>query len=464
MLSSAILTYVMPLLNGFVFELLVCTWIVSQYVPRRRYFFARLCISNVLVLALEMVVNWFIRRSYELQSEIDSARSIYDANVAQMNRNTGLIMRWSGMQSIAFIVLYIACFMLIYACFLVSVRDSIVLLTGAIALQHATYCLIKIPIFMLPRNWQDTSSWFGASVFFIISILVLSACWFVIRHIHTSIIASPTRLRTIIPLLGLILCVNIFSIQFEISLGMVQAHVLSYISMYATRLIMCAFVINSLYDYAGRMRAEQEERTLQTLLDQQQHKYALEKAAVEQINIKAHDLRKQLTLLQSDQRTIGEELQHVNSIVNQYDAASHTGNEPLDIVISNRAAICAHEHISFTRIVDGNCLREMKAVDVYAILANALDNAIEAVQALPTEERSIMLRIWRDMSMTFIHVENPYNHNITMSEDLPETTKSDHVHHGFGLKSIQSTVQQYNGQLYIDASDHIFTLTIALPD
>lgn len=395
---------------------------------------------------------------------MDAARVIYDANATQMNRNTGLIMRWSAIQSIAFVMLYIACFLLIYVCFLVSIRDSIVLLTGAIALQHAVYCLIKLPIFMLPKAWQDTSSWSGAGVFFIISLLVLAVCWFAIHQIHTSIIASSTRLRTIIPLLGLILCVNIFSIQFEISLGMVQAHVLSYISMYATRLIMCVFVINSLYDYAGRMRAEQEERTLQNLLDQQQHKYALEKAVVEQINIKAHDLRKQLALLQFDHRTSAEELQHVDSIVDQYDTASHTGNEPLDIVISNRAAICAQQHVLFTRIVDGNCLREMKAVDVYAILANALDNAIEAVQVLPVEERSIVLRIWRDMSMTFIHVENPYNHNITMSEGLPETTKSDHIHHGFGMKSIQSTVQQYNGQLYVDSSDHIFTLTIAFLD
>ena len=63
-----------------------------------------------------------------------------------------------------------------------------------------------------------------------------------------------------------------------------------------------------------------------------------------------------------------------------------------------------------------------------------------------------------------IEVKNSFNGSITYDETtgLPQTTKADKRHHGFGLESIRKTAQKYYGDIDISAEDGEFTLCVLL--
>lgn len=45
------------------------------------------------------------------------------------------------------------------------------------------------------------------------------------------------------------------------------------------------------------------------------------------------------------------------------------------------------------------------------------------------------------------HVENPFAGEVTMRDGLPVTSKGDSANHGFGVRSMQLTVERYGGTL-----------------
>jgi sensor histidine kinase regulating citrate/malate metabolism len=114
-------------------------------------------------------------------------------------------------------------------------------------------------------------------------------------------------------------------------------------------------------------------------------------------------------------------------------------------------------------MADGSALSFMPSLDIISLFSNALDNAFEAVTTLPKEEREIHMTVKETMGILSICVENPYEARIEMVDGIPATTKSDRRFHGFGMRSIRSTVEKYGGTMDIRIDEDIFTLTIALP-
>ncbi|MBO6284301.1 MAG: ATP-binding protein, partial [Pseudobutyrivibrio sp.] len=114
----------------------------------------------------------------------------------------------------------------------------------------------------------------------------------------------------------------------------------------------------------------------------------------------------------------------------------------------------------------------IRVSDLYALLGNAIDNAIEYTTKQTDEKlRSISLRISKNNDFVGIQISNPlsYEDNNKLSNldgrDII-TTKSDKLNHGFGLKSIEYLSQKYNGNMEYFAYDGVFTLQIIflLPD
>lgn len=147
-----------------------------------------------------------------------------------------------------------------------------------------------------------------------------------------------------------------------------------------------------------------------------------------------------------------------------YDSAVQTGNEVLNTILTERSLSCEKEGISWTCMADGKQLDFMDPVDLYTIFGNVLDNAIESVRKLKDPERRIVsVTLYSKRNMTVLQVENYFDHDVQFEDGLPVTSKGDTNYHGFGLKSIRSTVEKYGGSLSIDAQDHIFLLCIVLP-
>lgn len=196
----------------------------------------------------------------------------------------------------------------------------------------------------------------------------------------------------------------------------------------------------------------------QISMKERQH-FEMEKAVVDTINIKVHDLKHQLNVLDGkmDEREIGR----IKSAVDIYDSSFRTGNKALDVVLTMKSLVCKSKHIELTVMLDGKKLAFISDTDIYSLFGNILDNAIEAVEKLDDEEkRVISLSMSEKKSMLFIRAENYTAVEPMLVEGIPQTTKEDKQYHGFGIKSIRMIVAQYGGDIRISVSGGVFTLDL----
>ena len=147
-----------------------------------------------------------------------------------------------------------------------------------------------------------------------------------------------------------------------------------------------------------------------------------------------------------------------------YDSCVRTGNEALDVILTEKSLICEKNGITLTCMADGRVLRGIDATDLYSIFGNLLDNAIESVRQLQSpEQRIIGLSIQNMGNLALIHAENYFDHPIQMENGIPETTKDDPHFHGFGIRSIQLLAEKYGGTLSIRIDRNIFNLNLLFP-
>ncbi len=212
------------------------------------------------------------------------------------------------------------------------------------------------------------------------------------------------------------------------------------------------------------MRLEMEN--MQNILNMQYTNYQLSEKSVDMVNRKYHDLKHQIVLLREEFGT-QEGLAYLDRMQNEieiYEAQNKTGNKILDTVLTSKSIYCQGRGIKLTCVADGSALDFMDVMDISALFGNALDNAIESVKKIPDrEKRLIHVAVAKQKEFLRIRVENCYEGELVFENGLPKTTKKDKNYHGYGLKSIQSTVKKYNGSVAIEAEDGWFELRILIP-
>lgn len=105
----------------------------------------------------------------------------------------------------------------------------------------------------------------------------------------------------------------------------------------------------------------------------------------------------------------------------------------------------------------------LKPTDLSILIGNALDNAIESVEKISDpDKRLIHVSVNRQKGFLRIRVENCYEGDIRFVAGLPSTRK-DARYHGYGMKSIRSVVEKYNGSMIVKAEDGWFELRLLFP-
>lgn len=228
----------------------------------------------------------------------------------------------------------------------------------------------------------------------------------------------------------------------------------------------CIFMLalQSEHQHESELQAAMEaERRLRR---QAQEQYELSRESIDIINRKCHDLKHHVSALRlmKDPKERENSLREMEKLVMIYDTAAQTGNEVLDTVLTEKGLLCEKNQISWTCMANGALLSFMSPADLYILMGNALDNAIESSQQLEQVERRVVrVSIREEHGAAFIQVENYYDHSITAANGRFETTKDDPVNHGFGLQSIRSIAQRYGGAVDIETEGGRFLLSILIP-
>lgn len=199
---------------------------------------------------------------------------------------------------------------------------------------------------------------------------------------------------------------------------------------------------------------------------QSKEQYEQSRTNVALINQKCHDLKHQIAALRIEKNPVLKEqgLREMEEAVLIYDAVAKTGNEVLDTVLTEKSLICEKENIQWTCMADGSLLSFMRAVDLYTLFGNAIDNAIEScMQIDDPDRRALSVVVRKESGIVLIQIENYYDHDLNLAGGLPATTKADPDQHGFGLKSIASIAGQYGGVADVKTEDGLFLLSVMIP-
>ncbi len=146
-----------------------------------------------------------------------------------------------------------------------------------------------------------------------------------------------------------------------------------------------------------------------------------------------------------------------------YDTSAETGNDALDIIISEKSLLCERDNIAFSYLVDGAKLSFISSTDIAALFGNALDNAIESQLSESQTHRFISLSVKEENGFVHVHMDNCCTRSIEFVDGLPQTTKSDKRHHGFGTKSIANIAGKYSGEVFMCVEDERFNLDVLFP-
>ena len=101
-------------------------------------------------------------------------------------------------------------------------------------------------------------------------------------------------------------------------------------------------------------------------------------------------------------------------------------------------------------------------LDITVLIANLLDNAIEAAAEFKGE-KYIDFSFITEKENLIIVLSNPTVNVIDKRTGL-RTTKPDKANHGYGMISIESIIEKYNGYFNWSCTDGVFSVTIILPN
>ena len=180
-----------------------------------------------------------------------------------------------------------------------------------------------------------------------------------------------------------------------------------------------------------------------------------------------HDLHNHIEaiyqcLIQGDTKEAVRYCEDLRTPVRQISQTIWTGDKALDYLISSKMALAGQEQVKTKVNIEYPHNTNIRSVDLTTILGNLLDNALEAAKTAPEGLRFLNLTIRRINAMLIIKVENGYGDTPVQENGKLLTSKKDKAFHGWGLKSVQTAADRYDGTIRTDYKDHVFQSVVTL--
>lgn len=429
--------------------------------------------SRLMVALALFCTNLPFRRGGKLLFPIVIVAVIAFPALFQIRMGTDLY-GWEGLSvggfSFSFIVTLAVAMLGIFACFRVSFRQLVFISAGGYVIQNLMYDVVWAIKLLFPDFAGDSyltydslsifSTDFDAAVFDLIGMLIIYAGYVLLYLFFVRKWGNGRYIK-----------VSVGILLFYLIVVLLVLNILSYYAMLAEQsflitllLLVCScFLLVIQFFVFNRVRLEQlelAEHLAASAMDRQR----LSKEAIDRINIKSHDLSRSVAALRREMGgRVEEQLRDTERAVSEYDSVACTGNDSLDLILTEKKRICDQNHIEFTYMADGEALAPIGFVDLYVMLSNALDNAIECVLPEPEQDRIITMKVFRKNGAAFINIENFCPHRLVFVDGLPQTIKEDKQNHGFGVRSIRAVVKKYDGTVAIRQEADRFVLNIMFP-
>ena len=218
------------------------------------------------------------------------------------------------------------------------------------------------------------------------------------------------------------------------------------------------------------MKKENEERIKEkqayNRLETKNDYYEKVEESQNQIRRLYHDMNNHLYNIQMMNKSSEDASDYIVSLQNELKEARKTrvsGNSLFDIIVDEKMNICKNKGIEFDIDADSKNTGFIKNIDMSSILANILDNAIEACDKMTSNKKYIKLTsMWAD-DMFVIICENSKENEVKKIGDRFITDNLNKSEHGIGIKSVEKSVKNYDGNMMIFCDDSLFKVKIMIP-
>lgn len=183
---------------------------------------------------------------------------------------------------------------------------------------------------------------------------------------------------------------------------------------------------------------------------------------------KTHEYKNQISCIESllDKKQYSKLEEYVKKIygsLNNEPDAINTNNVIVNAILNTKYQEAEAKGIVFVFRVNDLSDLKLKDEDVVTILANLLNNAIEACETCE-DKKVIKFKFVKEDDMIVIAVKNTFNYDVIYENGEIKSTKTSSVdEHGVGIKNVLKIIEKYDGSYVIGDKDKEFFFSIIIP-
>lgn len=231
-----------------------------------------------------------------------------------------------------------------------------------------------------------------------------------------------------------------------------------------------AFLVNivSFYLYDKVLGLMCEQMTKRITEEQNrfyEYQVCMMKDTLDSIRILRHDMKNKLSMLyvmaQKEQvEELMSHLEELTDVCNKTKEYAHSGNITIDSIINYKLQQAEAKHIKVNVDILVPVELTIPTFDIAVVFGNLLDNALEAVAYV--ENRWIDVRAKYTKGRLIVQISNSYDGTVLGRPESIMTRKQDKENHGIGIKSVERTLEKYDGALQVTQDGFQFTAKVLM--
>lgn len=413
--------------------------------PRKKLCILKVVAVIIVVLGIVIGLNFGLNEAYK-----------------SVNYDRTLVSVLGGLMKLLIYLMLAAGF---HFCFKTTIYELGSIVSLGYAAREIFFCtyslifnFINPGLFLIRINQQTPLNfvlYFAVLIFFFVAVVLL------IRKDKNHYFFT-LELPTFI-ILGIVIVLNTMLISFAETIS--DEHMLQYSFVLISNIIVLTLIMVLNYYTQQQIILKSNNELIKSMLNKQSEQYKFAKANAELMHVKAHDLKHQVEILKRGGPDAEKLLNELSSTISNYESVIITDNNVMNIILSEKWQYCVKHEIKLSCAVDPKAFEKVDNVELYTMLANILDNAIEAVMKIKQKDKRIIsLNITCNHGLSILSIYNYFNNEIKIEDGVPLTSKKDKKEHGFGFKSIKNVTEKYGGALTFETDKDIFRLQITIPE
>ncbi|WP_196001612.1 sensor histidine kinase [Clostridium sp. 1001271B_151109_B4] len=314
-------------------------------------------------------------------------------------------------------------------------------------------------IFMLLQFIGLSSFYLLQWIFILIFFITISIC--------ITIIILESKKNSLLKILINILIILFISFNLDSILYDFKSDIfnISFLSL-GTLLTELYIFISILKNISNLKKIKEDNDFLKLQLDYQLKYYNYIKEKNSNIASYKHDMLNHWSTVYNliDNNNIEVSKNYISNIIGKFSTDKKilidTGNPVLDSILTEKLEIAKRQNIKLSTDIFINKNLKIDLLDCCIIFSNILDNAIEALSKVKNN-KYLEIKLMSKGNILICKIINSIDKNVIINKNF-KTSKKDINSHGMGLKNINTAIQKYDGELFINYDDFTFTVSFTL--